>query len=257
MKASVQTAAANITAQNANIAAQTSAIAAAQAALENAQVNLGFTKVTSLIDGIAGIANAQVGDSVGPTSPNALTTVSTVNPILVQFAVAEQAYLNAVNAYGQAGAGVEAAMRALSFNLVLADGSSYPEKGRLEFLDREVDVRTGTINVQVAFPNPNSLLRPGGYATIRSVTRVQKGALAVPQRAVTELQGRFTVAIVGADGKVALQEVKPGDKVGSLWVINEGLKAGDSVVAEGTQKVREGMQVKPKPYQASAGKAGA
>jgi membrane fusion protein (multidrug efflux system) len=257
MKASVQTATANITAQNANIAAQTSAIAAAQAALENAQVNLGFTKVTSLIDGIAGIANAQVGDSVGPASPNPLTTVSTVNPILAQFSVAEQSYLNAVNAYGQASNGVEAAMRALRFDLVLADGSLYPEKGRLQYLDREVDVRTGAINVQVAFPNPNSLLRPGGYATVRTVVQTLKGALTVPQRAVSELQGRFTVAVVGPDGKVALHEVKPGEKVGSVWVIDGGLKAGDSVVAEGTTKVREGMQVNPKPYQAAAGKAGA
>ena len=257
MKAAVQTATSNIAAQNANIAAQTSAIAASEAVLENARLNLGFTKVTSLIDGIAGIATAQVGDSVGPQSSNPLTTVSTVNPILAQFAASEQEYLAAVSKYGTVGPDLQAALQSLSFDLILADGSLFPEKGKLQYLDREVDVRTGTINVQVAFPNPNSLLRPGGYATIRSVTKVQKGALAVPQRAVTELQGRFTVGIVGADGKVALREVKPGDKVGSLWVINEGLKAGDSVVAEGTQKVREGMQVKPKPYQASAGKAGA
>jgi membrane fusion protein (multidrug efflux system) len=120
-----------------------------------------------------------------------------------------------------------------------------------------VDVRTGSINVQVAFPNPNSLLRPGGYATIRSVVQTQKGALTVPQRAVTELQGRFSVAVVGTDGKVALHEVKTGEKVGSLWVINGGIKAGEQVVAEGTQKVREGMQVSPKPYKGDAGKAGA
>jgi membrane fusion protein (multidrug efflux system) len=120
-----------------------------------------------------------------------------------------------------------------------------------------VDVRTGSINVQVAFPNPGSLLRPGGYATIRSVVQMQRGALTVPQRAVTELQGRFTVGVVGSDGKVALREVKPGDKVGSLWVITEGLKAGENVVAEGTQKIREGMQVNPKPYKGETGKAGA
>jgi membrane fusion protein (multidrug efflux system) len=257
MKASVQTANSNIAAQNANIAARTSSVAAAQAALENAQLNLGFTKVTSLIDGIAGIANAQVGDSVSPQGPNALTTISTVDPILAQFAVSEQAYLNAVNAYGQAGPGVEAAMRALSFDLVLADGAMYGEKGRLQYLDREVDVRTGSINVQVTFPNPGSLLRPGGYGTVRSVIKTQKGALTVPQRAVSELQGRFTVAVIGADGKVALREVKTGEKVGSLWIIDQGIKAGDQVVAEGTQKVREGMQVNPKPYQAPAEKAGA
>jgi membrane fusion protein (multidrug efflux system) len=257
MKAAVQTATSNIAAQNANITAQESMIAASQAALENARLNLGFAKVTSLIDGIAGIATAQVGDSVGPQSPTALTTVSTVDPILVQFAVAEQAYLNAVNAYGQAGAGVEAAMRAISFDLVLADGSLYPHKGRLQFLDREVDVRTGSINVQAAFPNPNALLRPGGYATVRAVVQTQRGALTVPQRAVTELQGRFTVGVVGSDGKVSLREVKTGDKVGSVWVITEGLKAGENVVAEGTQKIREGMQVTPKPYKGESGKPGA
>ena len=257
MKAAVQTATSNIAAQNANIAAQTSAIAAAQAALDSSQVNLGFTKVTSLIDGIAGIATAQVGDSVGPQSPNSLTTVSTVDPILAQFAASEQEYLSAVSKYGLVGPDLQKSLQSLSFDLVLADGSVFPQKGKLQYLDREVDVRTGSINVQVAFPNPNSLLRPGGYATIKSVTRVQKGALAVPQRAVTELQGRFTVGVVGPDGKVTLREVKPGDKVGTVWVINEGLKAGENVVAEGTQKIREGMQVSPKPYKNDVGKAGA
>jgi membrane fusion protein (multidrug efflux system) len=257
MKASVQTATANISAQNANIAAQTSSIAAAQAALENAQVNLGFTKVTSLIDGVAGIANAQVGDSVGPTSPNPLTTVSTVDPILVQFSASEQEYLNAVTTLRRGSRNVDSALKDFTFELVLADGSVYPDKGKIQYIDREVDVRTGSINVQVAFPNNGNVLRPGGYGTIRSVVRTERGALAVPQRAVSELQGRFTVAVVGPDGKVALREVKTGDKVGAMWVINEGLKAGDRVVAEGTQKVREGMQVNPKPYQAPAGKAGA
>jgi membrane fusion protein (multidrug efflux system) len=257
MKAAVQTATSNIAAQNANIAAQTSAIAAAQAALDSSQVNLGFTKVTSLIDGIAGIATAQVGDSVGPQSPNSLTTISTVDPILAQFAASEQEYLSAVSKYGLVGPDLQKSLQSLSFDLVLADGSVFPQKGKLQYLDREVDVRTGSINVQVAFPNPNSLLRPGGYATIKSVTRVQKGALAVPQRAVTELQGRFTVGVVGPDGKVTLREVKPGDKVGTVWVINEGLKAGENVVAEGTQKIREGMQVSPKPYKNDVGKAGA
>jgi RND family efflux transporter MFP subunit len=257
MKAAVATANSNIAAQNALITAQTANIAAAQAAVDNAQINLGFTKVTSLIDGVAGIANAQVGELVTPQGPMPLTTISTVDPILAQFAASEQEYLAAVSRYGSVGSEVEAAFRQISFELVLADGSLFAQRGRLQYLDREIDVRTGSINVQIAFPNPGNLLRPGGYATVRAVTKVQKGALAVPQRAVTELQGRFTVGVVGSDGKVSLREVKPGDKVGSLWVINEGLKAGDSVVAEGTQKVREGMQVNPKPYQSGSGKAGA
>jgi membrane fusion protein (multidrug efflux system) len=142
-------------------------------------------------------------------------------------------------------------LKALSFDLVLADGSVYPYKGRLQFVDREVDVRTGSINIQTVFPNPGNILRPGGYGTVRAVVRTEKDALTVPQRAVTELQGRYFVAVVGDQDRVTLRQVKAGEQVGSLWVIREGLRAGDVVVAEGTQKVREGLQVVPKPFKES------
>jgi membrane fusion protein, multidrug efflux system len=241
-KASVATAAANISARAASVLA-------AQATLENAQLNLGFTKVTSSIDGIAGIANAQVGDLVGPQTPTPLTTVSTADPILAQFAASEPEYLGAVRSIGKPVSEAQAALKRLSFDLVLADRSLFPHKGRLQYVDREVDVRTGTINIQVAFPNPGNVLRPGGYGTVRSVVKTEKGALTVPQRAVTELQGRFMVAVVGDQNKVTLRQIKPGEQVGSLWVIREGLRAGERVVVEGTQKVREGMQVLAKPYE--------
>jgi len=247
-KASVSTAAAAITARQASVVA-------AQAALEGAQLNLGFTKVTSLIDGVAGIATGQVGDLVGPQSPNPLTTVSTVDPILAQFSASEQEYLKATSSMGGSTAKTEAVLRALSFDLILADGSVYPQKGRLQYVDRQVDERTGSINIQVAFPNSGYVLRPGGYGNIKAVVRTQRGALAVPQRSVTELQGRNMVAVVSSDSKVEIRQIKTGDKVGALWVVEDGLKAGDQVVAEGTQKVRDGMQVNPKPYQSDAKKA--
>jgi membrane fusion protein, multidrug efflux system len=241
-KASVSTAAAAIDARAASVLA-------AQAALENAQLNLGFTKITAPVAGIAGIANAQVGNLVSPQTPTPLTTISTADPILAQFAASEQEYLNTVRAIGNTGAGVQAALGKLSFDLVLADGSTFPHKGRLQYIDREIDVRTGSITVQIAFPNPGNVLRPGGYGTVKTVVKTEKNALTLPQRAVTELQGRYMVAVVGDQNKISLREVKRGEQVGSMWIILEGLKAGDRVVAEGTQKVREGVQVVPKPYE--------
>jgi membrane fusion protein (multidrug efflux system) len=251
-KAQVEAGKASVSTAVAAISARESSVAAAQAAVESAQVNLGFTKVTSLVTGIAGIANAQVGNSVGPQSPTPLTTVSTADPILAQFAASEQEYLRAIRANGGSTAGAQAALRALTFHLILADSSVYPQTGRLQYIDREVDVRTGSINIQIAFPNPGNVLRPGGYGTVRAIVRTEKGALVVPQRALSELQGRYLAAVVGADGKVAFREVKPGDQVGSLWVVRQGLNAGDRVVAEGTQKVREGMQVEAVPYKEPA-----
>jgi membrane fusion protein (multidrug efflux system) len=247
-KAQVEAAKASVSTASATIEARNSAILAAQAALESVRLNLGYTKIKSPVNGIAGIANAQLGDLVGPQTPTPLTTVSTANPILAQFAASEQEYLSAVRATGKSSAGARVALRTLSFDLVLADGTVFPHKGRLQYIDREVDVRTGTINMQIAFPNPGDVLRPGGYGTVRSVVKTEKGALAVPQRALTELQGRYMVAIVDDQNKVTLRQVTPGDQVGSLWVVKDGLKTGERVVAEGTQKVREGIQVVPKPY---------
>jgi membrane fusion protein (multidrug efflux system) len=253
-KAQLEASKASVGTATANIDARKAAVAAAQARVDNAQLNLGFTRVVSPITGVAGIANAQLGDLVGPQSPNALTTVSTADPILAQFAASEQEYLRAVKYGGGDSAGAQAALSHLVFDLVLADGSVYPQKGHLHSVDREVDVRTGSINVQIAFPNPGNVLRPGGYGTVRSVVNVQKGALTVPQRAVTELQGRYLAAVVSNDNRVSLRPVKPGERYGPSWVIDSGLNAGERVVAEGTQKVRDGQQVTQKPYSAEVNK---
>jgi membrane fusion protein (multidrug efflux system) len=253
-KAQVEAAKANVATASANIVARQASVAAAEAAVENAQLNLGFTKVTSQIAGIAGISNAQVGDLVGPQSPTPLTTVSTADPILAQFSASEQEYLNAVRASG-GNLGPDSVLNKIVFELILADGTMYPQKGKLQYVDREIDVKTGSINVQIAFPNPGNVLRPGGYGTVRAVVRTEKNALTVPQRALTELQGRFMAAIVGPDGKVAIRQVTAGQQVGSLWVVSAGLSAGDNVVAEGIQKVRDGMQVNAKPYQPPAATA--
>jgi membrane fusion protein (multidrug efflux system) len=254
-KAQVEAAKASVATASATIDARASAVDAAQAALEIAQLNLGFTQINSPINGIAGIANAQVGDLVGPQTPTPLTTISTADPILAQFAASEQEYLSAIRYAGRSSPATRDALRRLSFDLVLADGSVYPRKGRLQYIDREVDVRTGSISIQIAFPNPGNVLRPGGYGTVKAVVRTQKGALAVPQRALTELQGRYMVAVVGDQNRITLRQVKPGEQVGSLWVVDGGLHAGERVVVEGTQKVREGIQVVPKPYESQVGKA--
>jgi len=246
-KAEVEAAKAAVSTAQAVIGAKEANVTAANAAVQTAQLNLGFTKVTSLIDGIAGIANAQVGNFVAPQTQTPLTTISNVDPILAQFAPSEQEYLRATSINGGGGKAIEA-IRRLNFELVLADGTVYQQKGHLQYIDREVDPRTGSINIQVAFPNPERLLRPGGYGNIKSVVRTEKNALAVPQRSITEIQGRNMVAVVGSDKKVAIKTVKTGDKIGSMWIIQDGLAAGDQVVAEGIQKVRDGMVVNPKPY---------
>ncbi len=216
------------------------AMVAAQAAVDKAQVDLGFTKITSPIDGIAGIARAQIGDLVGPGSIGELTTVSTVNPIRVYIPMSEQEYLEDMHSGG--------CIRQVPLNLILADGSTYPQKGKLYFADRQVDVRTGTITVCALFPNPGNILRPGQFARVRALTSTKKGALLVPQRAVTELQGSYQVAVVGPDSKVDIRPVKVGDRINNLWVIDQGLKPGDRIVVEGLQKVKEGTIVNPIPY---------
>jgi membrane fusion protein (multidrug efflux system) len=175
--------------------------------------------------------------------------VSTIDPILVNFSPSEQEYLNAMRVTGGR---KDELRRRLDFQLTLADGSTYPQRGRLYALNREVDVRTGAMLVQAEFPNPGNLLRPGGFARISAVTRVQQGALLVPQRAVNELQGGYLVAVVGDGNKVSLRPVKMGAKAGTLWVVEEGLKPGERVIAEGGQRVRDGMVVNPKPFQEKA-----
>jgi len=216
-------------------------VMSAKAALNKAQLNLEWTKVTSLIDGIAGIAKAQIGNLVGPGSIEELTTVSTIDPIKCYVSVSEQEYMRAEERRSKQ-------VGKVSLELILSDGTTYPQKGEFAFADRQVDVRTGTIRVATIFSNPQNLLRPGMFSRVRAQMGIKKASLVIPQQAVTEIQGKYLVAVVSPENKVSIKPVKVGQWFGQLWVIDEGLQAGEKVVAEGTQKVREGMVVSPKPY---------
>jgi RND family efflux transporter MFP subunit len=237
---------ANLAAQ-AQVRAAKAQIDAAKAQVAAAQLNLGFTKIVSLIDGIAGVAQAQIGDLVGPTG--LLTTVSTLDPIKVYFPVSERGYLDYVKENPDATKRA-AQEKQLALELVLADGSLYPHKGTFSFADRQVDVKTGTLRLQGLFPNPGNILRPGQFARVRAVTKTRRGALLVPQRAVTELQGSYQVAVVSKDNKVEIRPVKVGERTGSQWIVDAGLKPGERVIAEGIQRVRQGITVNPKPLKA-------
>ena len=219
-------------------------VEAAKAQVASAQLNVGFTKVVSLIDGIAGIAQAQIGDLV--TQSTLLTTVSTVDPIKIYFPVSEREYLDYVKEHP------DEEKRHLDLQMILANGSVYPHPGRTTLVDRQVDVKTGTLRVQGVFPNPGNVLRPGEYARIRTIIATRRGALLVPQKAVSELQGNYQVAVVGSDNKVQIRPVKVGERAGPDWIIEQGLKPGERVVVEGVQKVRGGMAVNPKPLTATA-----
>ncbi len=232
------------------IGAEQSALAgvtAARAAVEKARLDFGFTKITSPIYGIAGIARAQVGDLVGPSQAGELAVVSTVDPIKVYYTVNEQAYINFMKRFSTQAEGLEHAKK-LQLELVLADGSIYQQKGRFYAAGRQIDVRTGTQRVAGLFPNPAHLLRPGQFVRVRVLIGTNKGALLIPQRAVTELQGRQQVAVVGSDNIVDIRTVKTGDRFGTLWLIDDGLKPGERVVVEGIQKVKQGLLVSPKPF---------
>src|SRR5262245_48880732 len=237
---------ANLAAQ-AQVRAAKAQIDAAKAQVDTAQLNLGFTKIVSLIDGITGIAQAQIGDLVGPTT--LLTTVSTVDPIKVYFPVSERGYLDYIKENPDA-VKRAAQEKQLNLQLILADGALYPHKGTFSFADRQVDVKTGTLRLQGLFPNPGNILRPGQFARVRAITTIKKGALLVPQRAVAELQGSYQVSVVGSDNKVSIRPVKVGERVGSEWIVDEGLKPGERVVAEGIQRVHAGITVNPKPHKA-------
>ena len=217
-----------------------SAYDSAKAALDKAQLDLGFTRITSPINGIAGMAKAQIGNLVGPGTVEELTTVSTVDPIKVWVPISEQEFLHAQSSRPAAG------QPKRKVELVLSDGSVYPKPGEFGFADRQVDAMTGTLKLAILFPNPGNTLRPGQYAKVRAVMETIPGAVVVPQRAVNELQGNFQVAVVGSDNKVAIRTVKPGVKTGSLVVISEGLQPGERIVVEGLQKVKDGMTVNPK-----------
>src|SRR5947208_1433570 len=237
---------ANVAAQ-AQVRAAKAQIDAARAQVDAAQLNLGFTRIVSQIDGIAGIAQAQIGDLVGPTS--LLTTVSTLDPIKVYFPVSEKGYLNYIKENPDAAKRAEQE-RQLGLEMILADGSRYPHEGSFSFADRQVDVKTGTLRLQGLFPNPGNILRPGQFARVRAVTKTRRGALLVPQRAVTELQGSYQVAVVSKDDKVEIRPVKVGERVGTEGSLEQGLKPRERVVAEGIQRVRAGMTVNPKPLKA-------
>jgi RND family efflux transporter MFP subunit len=222
--------------------AAAAAVASATAAVERAELDLEWTKVTSLVDGVAGIAQVQIGNLVGPNSH--LTSVSQVNPIKVYFLVSEQEYLRATRLSGN---GQPMNLFGSSPELILAGDTAYPHTGRILWTDRQVDSSTGTIRLVAAFPNPGNKLRPGQYGRVRIQTGTRKQALLVPQSAVKEIQGGYQVAVVGTDNKASMRPVKAGEKVGTLWVIDEGLKPGDQVVVEGLEKVKEATPVVPKP----------
>jgi membrane fusion protein (multidrug efflux system) len=218
-------------------------LAAARAAADQTALSLGWTRVTSPIDGIVGIARTQVGDLVN--TQTVMTTVSTVDPIRVTFGISEREYMDRAASINRAS--YPTTERGPSLELVLGDGTVFPEKGKAVLVDREVNVKTGTLTIKGFFPNPHNILRPGQFAHIRAELDVRPGALVVPQSAVTELQGGSRVAVAGADGKAEIRAVETGPRVGELWVIEKGLKAGEKVIVSGLQYVRAGTPVTAKP----------
>src|ERR1700755_1631085 len=223
------------------------AVEAAQAAVEQASLNLGYTKVLSLIDGIAGINTVQVGNLVGPST--VLTAVSQVSPIKVYFPISEQEYLRLADGAGPGSVDWLTHASQIPLHLTLADGSAYPHPGKIIFADRQVNMQTGTIQIVGEFPNSKNLLRPGQYARIQTPTGTITGALLVPQAAVNQQQGTYQVTAVGTDNRAQLRTVEVGPRVGALWVITAGLKPGERVVAVGAEKAKEGELVNPTPYQ--------
>jgi membrane fusion protein (multidrug efflux system) len=223
-----------------------------EAAVETANINLDFTRLVAPIDGIAGQAQLQVGALVTPGS-GIVTSVSTVDPIKVYFTVGEPQYLAWRQRYPTEESRLQAD-KELHLQLILADGSTYSHEGKFFFADRQVNETTGAIRLAGLFPNPNNILRPGGYGKVRAVVRTQPGALLVPQRAVSELQGGYQVAVVDANNKVDVRTVTVGDRVDNRWIIASGLNAGDRVVAEGIQRMHTGVHVNPRPFAAEAKK---
>jgi membrane fusion protein (multidrug efflux system) len=218
---------------------------AQKAAVEQAQLNLDYTTIHAPVDGIAGLVRVQVGDLI--SAGTTLTTVTKVDPIKAYFTVSEQRFSEYSRRYADPQERI-AHEKELRFDLILADGSTYPHHGEWFAADNQVDVRTGSLRVAALFPNPGNILRPGQFARIRVLSEIKPGALLVPQRAVTELQGTTQVAVVGPDNKVHIQSVKMGRRIDHDWIVEAGLKAGDHIVVEGVQKVREGGLVNPKPW---------
>lgn len=232
----------------------------AQAAVDQANLNLGFTRITSPISGIASIATAQVGDLVGPSS-GVLASVTQVDPIKVNFSAAEQEYIAFVQSFFvdpdesplALAAGQEANRdNPMALVLTLANGTVYPKDGHLIAINNMVTANTGTIELQGKFPNPGNLLRPGLFGLVSAIVRTEPNAIVVPQRAVGNLQGQSQIGVVGPDNKVEVRNVTPGHQIGSDWVIESGISAGDRVIVEGLQKVKAGVVVNPQPYTLTA-----
>ena len=231
----------NNLAAKATVATDRAQIKSAEAAVETAKLNLGFTQISSPVNGIADVARAQVGDLVSASS-GTLTTVSTLDPIRDYFTVSEQDYLQLKKQFA------DSDRQRWKLQLILADGTIFPYEGAFFFAGRAVDQNTGSIQLAALFPNPGNVLRPGQYGKIRGVVRTQKGALLIPQAAVTDLQGSYQVDVVGGDNKIITRPVKVGDRVGTMWIIQDGLKPGERVVAQGQQTLRSGTTVQPKPF---------
>ena len=239
--------------QRASVQTSEASIQGAQASVEQAELNLGFTKVRSLLDGIAGLANTQIGNLVSQTT--VLTTVSQVNPIKAYFPISESEYLRfAGGPVANEGKDWLRAASKVPLQLTLTNGDVYGQRGHIIFTDRQVDTQTGTIRVVGAFSNPKNILRPGQFGRVRALTGFQKHALLVPQRAVTELQGRYQIAVVGSDNKVTLRDVKVGDRIDTFWVIDSGIQPNERVVTEGLAKIKDGAPVVPQLEKAGSEK---
>src|SRR5438874_7410264 len=221
-------------------------VEADEAAVKQAEINLGYTKITAPIDGVAGFTNNQVGDLVGP-STGPLTTVSQIDPIKALVTVGEGPFTDFVSRHPDA-TERNAYIKSLDFDLILGNGEQYPHKGKFYELDRSLDPKTGSIRYEVTFPNPGNILRPGQFGKVRFVADMKKGAMVIPQEAVNELQGNFQVAVVDQNNKVSIRPVKMGERIGAMWEVTEGLKPGDRVVVQGGQKAREGSTVTPKEW---------
>jgi RND family efflux transporter MFP subunit len=214
--------------------------------VQQAELNLGYTKITAPIEGVAGFANNQVGDLVGP-STGSLTTVSQIDPIKAIVTAGEGPFTDFVSRHPDQKER-DTYIRSLDFQLILGNGEKYPQKGTFYALDRSLDTKTGSIRYYVTFPNQGNILRPGQFGKVRFVADMKKGALVVPQEAVAELQGNFQVAVVDQNSKVSIRPVKTGERIGAWWEITDGLKPGDRVVVQGLQKAREGSTVSVKEW---------
>jgi membrane fusion protein, multidrug efflux system len=221
-------------------------IEADEAAVKQAELNLGYTKITAPIDGVAGFTNNQVGDLVGPTT-GPLTTVSQIDPIKAVVTAGEGPFTDFVSRHPDA-TERNAYIKSLDFDLILGNGEQYPHKGKFYALDRSLDPKTGSIRYEVTFPNPGNILRPGQFGKVRFVADMKKGAMVIPQEAVNELQGNYQVAVVDQNNKVSIRPVKMGERIGAMWEVTEGLKPGDKVVVQGLQKAREGSTVTAKDW---------